>query len=91
MPKLHAKETLMNTQKRFHTRRTAQSVCSVVVGRDWLAAIIADRSDDGARIVCVHPSRLPEQFLLFEHASLPLRHCRIAHRQPCSVGVRFVA
>jgi len=81
----------MNTQKRFHTRRTAQSVCSVVVGRDWLAAIIADRSDDGARIVCVHPSRLPEQFLLFEHASLPLRHCRIAHRQPCSVGVRFVA
>ena len=81
----------MNTQKRFHTRRTAQSVCSVVVGRDWIYGLIADRSDHGARIICVYPSRLPEQFLLFENASLPLRYCRIAHRQSSSVGVRFVA
>jgi hypothetical protein len=81
----------MNTQKRFHTRRTAQSVCSVVVGRDWIYGLIADRSDHGARIACTDPSRLPEHFLLFEHASLPLRHCRVVHRQACSVGVRFVA
>ena len=81
----------MHTQKRYQTRRTAQSVCSVVVGGDWLAAIIADRSEHGARIICVYPSRLPEQFLLFENASLPLRYCRIAHRQSSSVGVRFVA
>jgi len=81
----------MDTPKRLHTRHPAQSVCSVIVGRDWLHGLIADRSVDGARITCTDPTRLPAQFLLFEHASLPLRHCRVVHRQTCSVGVRFVA
>jgi len=72
----------MTTPKRIHPRRPAQSTCSVIVGSNWLTAIIADRSDRCARIICVNPSDLPEQFLLFEHASIPLRHCRVAHRQP---------
>lgn len=81
----------MNTAKRLHARHHAPSVCSVIVGRDWIYGLIADRSDHGARITCTDPSVLPEHFLLFEHASLPLRHCRIVHRQTCSVGVCFVA
>jgi hypothetical protein len=83
----------MRNDKRKAARRAIHYTAWIArKGQPLEGCVLADISDNGARLDVENPESIPDEFMLFlSNRGTPRRKCAVAWRTDSQVGVKFVA
>jgi hypothetical protein len=83
----------MRNDKRKAARRAIQYTAWIArKGQPLEGCVLADISDNGARLDVENPESIPDEFMLFlSNRGTPRRKCAVAWRTDTQIGVKFTS